>query len=136
MKRIMYAISIVMITVMLSGCAVGMALYGKRTPNISNIRREMHRDEVIMTFGNPIKTMTKDDGGRIDEFEYQVGNDPSAGRAVGHAVMDVLTWGVWEIIGTPIEAFQGKTCHITIEYDKDDKVTKITTGESQDAMGN
>ena len=89
-----------------------------------------------MTLGQPLKTMTTEDGGRVDEFKYQVGNDPSGGRAIGHAVMDVLTWGAWEIIGTPIEGFQGKTCYITIYYDKDDKVTKVATGESQDAMGN
>ena len=136
MKLIVYIVAVIIVAVMLSGCAVGMALSGKRTPNISNIRREMHRDEVIMTLGQPLKTMTKEDGGRVDEFKYQVGNDPSGGRAIGHAVMDLLTFGAWEIIGTPIEGFQGKTNYITIGYDKDDKVIKVVTGESLDAMGN
>jgi len=135
MKRIFAIALLIVMGLQISGCAVGMAMYGKRTPNISTIRREMHRDEVIMNLGQPLKTMTTDRG-RIDEFEYQVGNDPSAGRAIGHAVMDVLTWGIWEVVGTPIEAFQGKTCHLTIEYDMDDKVTKVTTSDPKDAMGN
>lgn len=136
MKLIVHAVAVIMVAVMLPGCAVGMALSGKRTPNISNIRRDMHRDEVIMTLGQPLKTMTKEDGGRVDEFKYQIGNDPSGGRAIGHAVMDILTFGAWEIIGTPIEGLQGKTCYITIGYDKNDKVIKVATGESPDAMGN
>jgi len=31
------------------------------------------------------------------------GGEPSTARAIGHGVMDVLTFGVWEIVGTPIE---------------------------------
>ena len=127
---------LLLLVVSVSGCSVAMALHGKRTPNISAIRRDMYRDEVVLQLGEPVKTMTKDDGGRIDIFEYQVGNDPSAGRAVGHAVLDLLTWGAWEIVGTPVEGVQGKTCTLTVEYDKDDKVTKVISGASKDALGN
>ena len=45
---------------------------------------------------------------RVDLYEYEIGNKPSAGRAIGHGVMDILTLGLWEIIGTPIEGFQGE----------------------------
>jgi len=134
--KIFALVSLLLIAVSISGCSVAMALHGKRTPNLSTIRREMHRDEVVLHLGQPVKTMTKEDGGRIDEFEYQTGNDPSGGRAIGHAVMDILTCGAWEVIGTPVEGFQGKTCNLTIEYDKEDKVTKIISGQSLDAMGN
>lgn len=136
MKILVNMAVVIMVAIMLSGCSVGMSLAGKRTPNISNIRREMHRDEVVMTLGQPLKTIQREDGSRIDEFKYQVDNDPSAGRAMGHAVMDVLTLGVWEVIGTPIEAFKGKTCYITVYYDNTDKVTKIGTGEQQGAFSN
>jgi hypothetical protein len=62
--------------------------------------------------------------------EYQIGNEPSAGRAVGHAVMDVLTLGIWEIAGTPIEGFQGEKYRATVIYGDDDKVTGIKTKAS------
>jgi len=135
-KNLLAASLLLLMIFVVSGCSVAMALHGKRTPNISNIRRQMYRDEVVLTLGEPIKTLTREDGTRIDEFEYQVGNDPSAGRAVGHAVLDLLTWGAWEVVGTPVESFQGKTCYLTIEYDKDDKVTKITSRQTLDALGN
>lgn len=60
-------------------------------------------------------------------MKYQVGNEPSAGRAVAHGVMDVLTLGIWEIAGTPIEAIQGETYQATVAYDHQDRVTEIKT---------
>jgi hypothetical protein len=41
--------------------------------------------------------------------------------------MDVLTLGIWEIVGTPIEAVQGETYHATISYDEADRVADIKT---------
>ena len=41
--------------------------------------------------------------------------------------MDVLTLGLWEIVGTPIEGFTGDQFVLTIQYDMNDKVTKIQT---------
>ena len=39
---------------------------------------------------------------------HSTGNEPSAGRAVAHGVMDVLTLGLWEVVGTPVEAVAGQ----------------------------
>jgi hypothetical protein len=47
-------------------------------------------------------------GRRTDIYEYELGNEPSAGRAVAHGVLDLLTRGLWEVVGTPVEAIQGK----------------------------
>ena len=41
--------------------------------------------------------------------------------------MDVLTFGLWEVVGTPIEGVQGESYHATITYDRDDKVLDIHT---------
>ena len=56
--------------------------------------------------------------------------EPSAGRAIGHGVMDFLTFGVWEVIGTPIEGFQGERYQATITYDRDDKVLDIHSNKT------
>jgi hypothetical protein len=58
----------------------------------------------------------------VDIYEYEVGSEPSAGRAVAHGVMDVLTLGIWEIAGTPIEKYQA-----TVVYDDQDRVAEIKT---------
>jgi hypothetical protein len=55
-------------------------------------------------------------------YEYELGNKPSAGRAVGHAVMVVLTLGIWEVIGRLIEAFQGQTRRVSITSNRQDPV--------------
>ncbi len=60
-------------------------------------------------------------------YQYEVGNEPSAGRAVGHGVMDVLTLGLWEIIGTPIEAVQGDKYELTVTYDKTDHAIAMSS---------
>ncbi|MCL4537390.1 MAG: hypothetical protein M1610_07360 [Nitrospirae bacterium] len=39
--------------------------------------------------------------------------------------MDILTFGLWEVVGTPIEAMQGEKKSITITYSKEDKVEAI-----------
>ena len=36
--------------------------------------------------------------------------------------MDVLTLGIWEVVGTPIEAFQEQTRRVSITYDRQDRV--------------
>ena len=67
----------------------------------------------------------------MDVFELQRGNAPSGGRALAHGAIDLFTLGLWEVIGTPIEAMQGESYTLTIEYDKQDKVKKVFTGEGQ-----
>jgi hypothetical protein len=67
-------------------------------------------------------------------YRYEVGNEPSAGRAAGHAVLDVLTLGLWEIAGTPIEAVQGEKYTATIVYDGNDKVVDLKTVKASSAM--
>ena len=121
------AIVVMFSIVLFSGCSVGMALSGKKDPNLGAIRTGTTRGEVELQLGSPVKSVTTQEGRRIDIYEYEIGNEPSAGRAVGHAALDVLTLGIWEIAGTPIEAFQGKKYEMTITYSKDDKVEAINS---------
>ena len=83
------------------------------------------RGEVEIQLGSPAKSTTLPDGRRVDIYDYEVGNEPSAGRAIGHAVMDVLTFGIWEVIGTPIEGFTGEKRRIQITYGPDNRVIAI-----------
>ncbi len=110
----------------LQGCSVGMAMSGKKQPELGAIRVGATRGEIELQMGSPIE-IREDNGGRIDVYEYEIGNEPSAGRAIGHGVMDVLTLGLWEIAGTPIEGVQGEKKRLLITYDENDYVIKVGT---------
>ncbi len=110
----------------LPSCSVGMALSGRPDPNTGALRIGQPRDEVLLHIGQPARTFAVADG-RTDEFHLQRGNQPSTGRAIGHAAMDVLTLGAWEIIGTPVEGFTGETFTLSVSHDAEEKVTKIST---------
>jgi hypothetical protein len=112
---------------LLSACSVGMALSGSDDPDLGAIKVGASRGEVEMHLGSPENSRTLDDGRRADIYEYEIGNEPSAGRAIGHGAMDVLTLGLWEVVGTPIEGVQGERYRATITYDRDDKVLDIQT---------
>lgn len=112
---------------LLAGCSVGMALSGSNDPDIGSIRVGSTRGEVEMQLGSPVRTNAAEGMTRTDIYEYEIGNEPSPGRAVAHGVMDVLTWGIWEIAGTPIEAFQGEKYEAIVTYDEQDRVANIKT---------
>ena len=110
----------------LSACSVGMALNGKKDPDTSFIRKDIHRSDVEMQLGLPIKMHTAPNGQTTAVYEYEVGKEPSAGRAVAHGVMDVLTLGIWEVVGTPVEVLKGDTVQLTITYDREGRLISAT----------
>jgi hypothetical protein len=109
----------------LMGCSVGMAMSGKEDPNLGAFRVGSTRGEVELQLGRPLASVTNPEGSRSDVYEYEIGNKPSPGRAIAHGVMDVLTLGLWEVVGTPIEAFQGEKYRMTVRYDAQDRVVAI-----------
>ena len=120
-------VSALLLSITISGCSVGMAMSGKKEPNLGMVQVGATRGEIELTIGSPVKTVTLKNGNRMDVYEYEIGNAPSPGRAAGHAVMDLLTLGLWEIIGTPVEAIQGDKKILNITYDINDEVLAINT---------
>ena len=43
------------------------------------------RGEVELHLGAPVQTVALENGRRADVYQYQIGNQPSAGRAIGTA---------------------------------------------------
>ena len=117
-----------------SACSVGMALSGEENPDLGAVRIGAQRGEVELHLGAPVQTVALENGRRADVYQYQIGNQPSAGRVIGHGMMDLLTLGLWEVVGTPIEGVQGETYHATITYDQDDKVVEIKTRKKGSAV--
>lgn len=122
-----------LLAITLTGCSVAMALHGKEDVDIAALHIGQPRAEVILLLGQPAKTITTETG-RTDVFAVEKGNAPSAGRAIGHGAMDVLTLGLWEVIGTPVEGLSSSKQQITVKYDKEDKVTNLFAGAEEGGL--
>lgn len=117
---------LVLVTILLfSGCSVGMALSGKEDPTLSVIRTGASRGEIELQLGEPVVVVREDNGNYRCLYEFSQGKNPSAGRAIAHGVMDVLTMGIWEAVGTPIEGFKGTQKRLQIVYGPDNKAIEI-----------
>ncbi|MBA3814295.1 MAG: hypothetical protein H0X26_07390 [Alphaproteobacteria bacterium] len=116
----------VLSSLLLSACSVGMALNGHKDPDLSVVRKDMHRTDVELQLGMPIRANTAPNGQTTAVYEYEVGREASTGRAVAHGVMDVLTLGIWEFVGTPVEVLKGDTLCITVIYDRNGRLISAT----------
>lgn len=133
MKELGNFVLVGLLAITLTGCSVAMALHGREDVNLAALKIGQPREEVILILGQPSKTMTTETG-VTDVFIVEKGNAPSAGRAIGHGIADVFTFGLWEVIGTPIEGFSSSKQQITIKYDKENKVTNLFAGAEKGAL--
>lgn len=108
----------------ISGCSVQMALEGVKPKNIQQVRIGEDRDTVLFNLGQPVRS-NKVSGRLIDEFELDRRTYVDAGRAVIYLALDVVTLGIWELVGVPLEDFLTSYEHIIIEYDEEDRVMVI-----------
>ncbi|HBM90998.1 MAG TPA: hypothetical protein DD400_03865 [Rhodospirillaceae bacterium] len=128
----MKKITLVLCCLMLSGCAVAMSASRSASKGDTAIIQEgAERMFIEDTFGPPNMTSSLDDGKtkviyKIDPDAHSTG---ARGAAVAeHLVADVLTLGLWEIVGTPLElAAQDEYTNYIIIYGKDNKIEKVET---------
>lgn len=110
----------------LSACSVGMALDGQKDPDLSVVKTHANRTDIELQLGSPIHVNTTPDGNIRAVYEYEVGNEPNTGRAVAHGVMGVLTLGLWEVVGTPVEALKGDKLRLTVTCDSKGDLVSAT----------
>jgi hypothetical protein len=106
--------------------------YGNEQPgrkDLSVLSKGTDRSRIVSELGSPLTTEVKD-GKRTDVFSVRQGysTGAKAGRAIFHGVADVFTLGLWEVVGTPVEAVaSGTDVKVGVCYDKDDRVAEIIT---------
>ena len=111
-----------------TGCAVVMAAKQPDYKNVELFKVGTPRGALLGEFGHPTATDTRPNGAKCDVFSFTQGysGGAKAGRAFAHGVADVLTLGLWEVIGTPAEAiFSGSTVGYEVCYDKEDRVQTV-----------
>lgn len=129
--RVGKAIVSLSLVMSLQGCAVYMALNGEKEPNFNAFDVGSARWQVELQLGRPVSSVTSPDGKRTDVYEYEVGNEPSGGRASWHAGMDLMTLGMWEPFGTLFEVFQGRKRRVSVVHGSDGRVLEIIKEDSQ-----
>lgn len=123
--------TVTLLALCLSSCSVYMAANQEDKKDLTVLNQGTPRSLVLGKLGQPVSS-EKENGRRKDYFNFTQGysGGTKAARAVGHGVMDVLTLGIWEIIGTPVEgAADGQKMTVEVSYDKEDKIEEVKVFE-------
>lgn len=110
-----------------NGCAV-MRASKKEGVSFEEVSRCTTRSAFVYMNGVEIINTKTDDDGRIVYEDYLIRSKTgSIGRAAIHGALDVVTWGVWEIVGTSIEDHYDNATYIPIRvhYDTNQNKTKL-----------
>ncbi|MGQ9552252.1 MAG: hypothetical protein ACUVUE_07490 [Candidatus Bathycorpusculaceae bacterium] len=119
-------ISLVLVgSILLSACSVYMAAK-KEGVTIEELSQCRTRSCVLSKGAVATKTEKTDQGEIIESYTVQAKKGSTA-RAVMHGVLDVATFGIWEVAGTPMEGAMGqkKYYSIKVTHDKDGNVKKV-----------
>ena len=96
--------------------------------DVSVLKAGSPRSAVIAELGAPVHAGDRN-GLKVDVYNFVQGYSgvEKGARAVLHGAADVLTLGIWEVVGTPIEgAANGTKVSVEVVYDKEDRVAKVT----------
>ena len=128
MQKLCYLL-VIAVGLGLHGCAVGMAMSGSKDPDLTVLRMGASRGEVELQLGPALNVVSLPVGNHYCTYQYSLGNEPSAGRTVGHVFLDVVTLGLWEVVGTPIEMIAASTEEytVTVEYGPDMMFKQVIT---------
>ena len=125
--ELMKIVILLLAAMFLSSCSVFMAAKQPDKLNTDLFSKGTPRSMLLAEFGLPKVSETRN-GKKHEIFTFTQGYSAGAktGRAVVHGVADVLTLGLWEVIGTPAEgAFDGRNMAYDVSYDKQDKVDSV-----------
>jgi hypothetical protein len=110
-----------------SGCAVFMAAKQPDKKNVELFKIGTPRSMLLAEFGMPTVSEIKD-GKKHEIYKFVQGYSAGAkaGRALFHGAADVMTLGLWEIVGTPAEAvFNGDEMAYEVSYDEASRVDEV-----------
>ena len=121
---------LLLILTILPGCSVAMSA-SRSTYKGDPAMIQVGADRAVIesTFGSPNMTASMENGNtkavyKIDPDAHREGARNAA--VAGHVVADVLTLGLWEAVGTPMElAAQDRFTTYIILYGKDDKIKSV-----------
>ena len=101
----------------LPGCSTIMAMSEPDPVHYRRILPGEYRSEVIETLGEPTASYKTTKGNTFDEFEFVNGKEDTNKmvRAVGYAVLDLLTLFISELFTVPLEMYYGGNLERLVE---------------------
>lgn len=123
---LLLGVSLIAGLMLVQGCSATMASKKQTRKDLSVLRIGGNRDDIVQVLGAPYITTRNNDGSCKDVYKL-VENAPSKGEktlaVIGHATASVVTLGLWEIAGTPIElATQQEATTFILYYGADNKL--------------
>ncbi len=130
------AVAFVALIFSCSGCAAIKATQQPEKKNLKVLSLGTPRSHVIAELGAPIYSEDRD-GTKVDVFAFKQGytKGVKAGRALVHGAADVVTGGLWEVVGIPAESLaDGKDVKVEVTYDERRAVHSIDVIQGQEQI--
>jgi hypothetical protein len=127
MKKMIPLFTLLILSTTLCGCSVYMAARQPDKKDVQLFNSGTPRSQVLAEFGVPAKTSIED-GQVCDTFVFRQGYGKGAkwARGVFHGTADILSVGLWEMVGTPIELIaDGEEVQLDVFYGQRQQVTAI-----------
>jgi hypothetical protein len=118
---------ITLFAIMLTSCSVFMAAKQPDKKNVDLFKIGTPRSMLLAEFGMPT-VAELGDGKKHEIYKFMQGYSAGAkaGRAVFHGAAHVLTFGLWEVIGTPVEGtFSGDEMAYEVRYDEESRIDQV-----------
>ena len=126
-RLIFFTLLFAVLIIPVSGCSVFMAAKQPAKKDISLFKMGVPRTVLIAEYGAPIISEYRNDK-KFEIFKFVQGYSTGAkvGRAFFHGAADVVTLGLWELVGTPTEiTFSGDEMAFQVRYDENDLVDEV-----------
>lgn len=124
MKGLARPIIVVYVLLSLTGCSVVMALHGKKGGNPQVIHVGSTEEEVQTQLGAPVESRSTGWGAKTEVYEYELGDKPSVGLAIGNLAIDFYTLGFHELVWSIRELTQDRS-RLSIYFGPDGRVAGI-----------
>lgn len=122
-KRLGFAILITLLSLSLSGCSLLIAAVEKEGPDPGALRNTDERSDVEEIFGKPIEACVAREDFTFCRYEYNYECDIPTHEFIRMALYDLATFGIAEIVFTPLTAYWcAKVDIIEYQYDNSNKV--------------
>lgn len=124
------------LTAGVSGCAAVKATRQPDKKDLGVLHQGVPRTHVVAELGRPEWTRERD-GIITDVFSFKQGYSKGvkATRALAHGAADVVTGGLWEVIGIPAETLaDGTDVQVVVSYDNLENVHAVQVIKGQKVL--